>query len=64
MTYNPAVTKFLGIGNSLGKDTVNGLDMLVGQAIRSVEIWEERTFTQDEVLSILNYFRENWNGAK
>ena len=64
MTYNPAVTMFLKIGNSLGKDTVNGLDMLVGQAIRSVEIWEDREFTQEEILTILNYFRENWNDAK
>ncbi len=64
MTYNPTVTKFLEIGNNLGKDTVNGLDMLVGQAIRSVEIWEERDFTQQETLTILNYFRENWNGVK
>lgn len=64
MTYNPAITKFLKIGNSLGKDTVNGLDMLVGQAIRSVEIWEDRDFTQEETLTILNYFRENWNGVK
>ncbi|MGP6147319.1 shikimate dehydrogenase [Jeotgalibaca sp. A122] len=63
MTYNPVETVFLQIGNRLGKQTTNGLDMLVGQAIRSVAIWEDREFTKEEVLEILNYFRENWTGA-
>ncbi len=64
MTYNPVETVFLKIGNQLGKETVNGLDMLVGQAIRSVEIWEERQLTKEERLDVLTYFRKNWKGAQ
>lgn len=64
MTYNPVETKFLQIGRQLGKQTVNGLDMLVGQAIRAVEFWEDRPFTENEITEILDYFRQNWAGAK
>ena len=63
MTYNPAETKFLKIGNQLGKETVNGLIMLVGQAMRSVEIWEDRKLSPKDQLEILTYFQENWQGA-
>lgn len=63
MTYNPVETLLLKWANQLGKMHCNGLDMLVGQAIRSVEIWEERQFSTEEVSSILAYFRENWEGA-
>lgn len=64
MTYNPAETKFLKIGNQLGKETVNGLDMLVGQAMRSVEIWEDFKISPEDQLEILTYFQESWKGAK
>lgn len=64
MIYNPVETLFLKYGNELGKETANGLDMLVGQAIRSVEIWEDREFTEKELHEILNYFRDNWTGAQ
>ncbi len=62
MTYNPAETLFLKWAKELGKESTNGLDMLVGQAVRSVEIWEDRTFTPDQVSQLLAYFRENWTG--
>lgn len=64
MTYNPAETLFLKIGKKLDKDTINGLDMLVGQAICSVEIWEDREISEVNRLEILAYFRENWKGAE
>lgn len=37
--YNPMQTKFLKYGNELGKKTIDGLYMLVGQAIKAEEIW-------------------------
>lgn len=37
--YNPIETKFLRYGRELGKSTIDGLYMLVGQAIKSEEIW-------------------------
>lgn len=63
MTYNPVETLFLKWAKELGKESTNGLDMLVGQAMRSVEIWEDRTFTPNQVSQLLAYFRENWTGA-
>lgn len=64
MTYNPAETKFLNIGKKLGKETVNGLIMLVGQAMRSVEIWENMEISSQDQLEILTYFQENWKDVK
>ncbi|MGO0985098.1 shikimate dehydrogenase [Clostridioides difficile] len=40
LIYNPKKTYFLEIGQSLGKKTCDGLYMLVGQAIKSQEIWQ------------------------
>lgn len=64
MTYNPVETKFLKIGKSLGKETTNGLTMLVGQAMRSVEIWEDLKFTPQDKMEILTYFQKNWQETK
>lgn len=43
LIYNPFETQFLSIGRKLDKSVVNGMDMLIGQAVRSVEIWENRS---------------------
>lgn len=40
LIYNPEVTTLLGTGKELGKVTVGGLYMLVGQAIKAQEIWQ------------------------
>ena len=40
LIYNPKTTEFLKIGKTLGKKTCNGLYMLVGQAVKSEEIWQ------------------------
>ena len=39
LVYNPAVTRFMAMGDERGARTVNGYEMLVGQAERSWEIW-------------------------
>ncbi len=41
LIYNPGLTKFLSKGKELGKVTVGGLYMLVGQAIKAQEIWQD-----------------------
>ena len=41
LIYNPNETTFLRLGRENNKQTANGLDMLVGQAVRAVEIWEK-----------------------
>lgn len=39
LVYNPAVTEFLRRGAAQGAKTMNGYDMLVGQAEKAWEIW-------------------------
>lgn len=57
MTYNPPESLLLQYGKELGRETANGMDMLVGQAIRSVEIWEEQVFDDALIENIIHYFR-------
>ena len=40
--YNPAETKFMKLARQQGKTAVNGLFMLVAQAVAADEIWLER----------------------
>ena len=40
LVYNPPVTRFMSLGAERGARTVNGYDMLVGQAERSWDIWQ------------------------
>ncbi len=51
--YNPQTTRLIQIGNSLGKQTMNGLRMLVLQAAKSHEIWYGKTFTHDEIEQVM-----------
>ncbi|HCW54665.1 MAG TPA: shikimate dehydrogenase [Clostridium sp.] len=48
--YNPRKTRFLEIGENLNKKIYGGLEMLVGQAIKSEEIWQEMKI-DDEVFN-------------
>ena len=52
IVYNPKCTEFLRLGNKLGKVTCGGLYMLVGQAIKSEEIWQERNIDNDIIDTI------------
>lgn len=52
LIYNPEKTLFLKQGDQLGLKTVNGLYMLVAQAIKSEEIWNDVTTTEDEMNKI------------
>lgn len=45
--YNPEETEFIRIGRKLGKVTCSGLYMLVGQAIKSEEIWQDKDIDKD-----------------
>ena len=40
LVYNPEVSQFLAKGKAKGATIKNGYEMLLGQAIRSYEIWE------------------------
>lgn len=57
IVYNPAMTKFLSKGKELGKKIVGGLSMLIGQGIKSQEIWQKNSIdsqTIKDIYEILN----------
>ena len=41
LTYNPAETLFLRESKQQGADTVNGMEMLIGQALAAWKIWND-----------------------
>jgi len=41
LVYNPSETAFMKAGASQGAKTINGLEMLIGQAEKSWEIWNK-----------------------
>lgn len=53
IVYNPKETKFLKIGKQLNKQVCGGIEMLLGQAIKSQEIWQEKNISKEicEILS-------------
>ncbi|MFO7295448.1 MAG: shikimate dehydrogenase [Clostridia bacterium] len=51
--YNPIETAFLRKAREAGCMAINGLDMLVGQAIKAIEIWTGLKVDYDEAISIL-----------
>lgn len=53
LIYNPSKTKFLEIGASRNLKIINGLDMLLYQAILSFQIWTKKDFDIKEMKSKL-----------
>lgn len=47
IVYNPLETEFLKISNKAGLKIVKGLYMLVAQAVKAQEIWQNREFSND-----------------
>lgn len=41
LTYNPAETLFLRKSKQYGSDTINGMEMLIGQALAAWRIWND-----------------------
>lgn len=64
LIYNPYETQFLSIGKSLNKMTANGMDMLVGQAVHTVEIWESTTIDRSITDSLIEQFNKCQDGGK
>lgn len=52
--YNPKETKFLSEAKKLGLITVDGLYMLVGQAIKAEEIWNNAKLNNEDLEDIYN----------
>ena len=54
LIYNPLETKFLSYGRALNKVTVGGLYMLVGQAVKAEEIWQNMKINKEVITKIYN----------
>lgn len=52
LIYNPEETEFLRIGKTLNKKTVGGLYMLVAQAVKAEEIWNNIKIDEDVIKEI------------
>lgn len=52
LIYNPINTMFLNIGNTLGKKTVGGLHMLIGQGVKAQEIWHGLSISEEVIKEI------------
>lgn len=59
--YNPRKTKFLEIGENLNKKVCGGLEMLVGQAIKSEEIWQEIEIGNDVLEEVYTDINRKFN---
>ncbi len=53
IVYNPVETAFLKKAKQAGCMAINGLDMLVGQALKAIEIWTGVKMDFDEAIRIL-----------
>lgn len=68
LIYNPKETKFLKEANEEGLLSINGLFMLVAQAIRSEEIWFHKTFDISLYHEVYSYLEgiiyENYGNSR
>ncbi|HEY8419074.1 MAG TPA: shikimate dehydrogenase [Clostridia bacterium] len=51
--YNPPLTPFLKLGQSLGKTAINGLSMLFFQALEAQKIWNGVNLNQNQIREAL-----------
>lgn len=58
LIYNPSETTFLKLGRENNKQTANGLDMLVGQAVRAVEIWEKCSIDEQVTKELISEWKK------
>ena len=53
LIYNPAKTLFLQQAEAAGHKAVNGLFMLVAQAVAAQEIWQDESYASDLIVRIM-----------
>lgn len=61
LIYNPKQTEFLRLGSNVGKKICGGLYMLVGQAVKSQEIWQGREIRDDVINKIYEELNKEFN---
>lgn len=57
LIYNPECTQFLKLAHHNGLKTINGLEMLIGQAMKSFSIWTNREFPPN-LLKNENFYKK------
>lgn len=60
IVYNPKETKFLKLGRELNKSVYGGLTMLIYQAIKSEEIWQEFSISEEISEEVSSYINEEF----
>lgn len=63
LIYNPLETKFLSLASSLGLKTINGLDMLIEQAIKTDEILFNKKFENNLRENLKRYLEDYFSGV-
>ena len=58
--YNPKETEFLKIGKTLNKKIAGGIEMLVGQAIKAEEIWQETSLDNEVTKELYSLFQDEF----
>lgn len=58
LIYNPLETKFLNLAKGCGLKTINGMDMLIEQAIKTNEILFEKNFSKELNEEIKKYLED------
>ena len=64
LIYNPRQTEFLRLGRLCGKTVCDGLYMLVAQAVRSEEIWQQRALGDEMIRRIYDALDERLSGPQ
>lgn len=57
LIYNPSKTELMNKAENLGKKTIGGLSMLIGQGVKAQEIWQNRKIEEQvikDIYEILN----------
>jgi shikimate dehydrogenase len=58
--YNPKETKFLKMGKALNKKVCGGIEMLIGQAIKAEEIWQETSIDNKVTQELYSIFQDEF----
>ena len=64
MIYNPAVTKLMEQGISNGTKSVNGLYMLVAQAVKAQSVWNSEEYNKCVTDKIYNELKITFEKRK
>jgi len=63
LIYNPANTKLMKLAREMGISCVNGMYMLVAQAVKAQEIWQDENYGMDLVDAIYNTLTQKFKLA-